>query len=48
MISLVEEAIRFASSELQQKRAEMLSCHIYYTTVYTRYYRAEAAGIRRS
>lgn len=44
MISLVEEAIRLASSELQQKRAEMLSCHIYYTTVYTRYYRAEAAG----
>lgn len=44
MISLVEEAIRLASSELQQKRAEMLSCHIYYTIVYTRYYRAEAAG----
>lgn len=44
MISLIEEAIRLASSELQQKRAEMLSCHIYYTTVYTRYYRAEAAG----
>lgn len=44
MISLVEEAIRLASSELQQKRAEMLSCHIYYTVVYTRYYRAEAAG----
>lgn len=38
--SLVEKAVTYAESSRQEFRAKLLSCHVYYQDVYTKYFRA--------
>ncbi len=44
MIGLVEKAVSLADNADQQKRCEMLSCHVYYESCFSTYFRAYDAN----